>query len=163
MAGRRSFEIERIRHGDELVLFDAGVFGVGAPHEQAERAVRILAQIFPARAAQTAAAAGSDDGDADPVARLDAGDAVADFGDFAGALDARDMRHRRRKAGDSLANIVIQVIDAGRPEAHQHLARSGRWRVDLLIEQLVGAADFANDDRFHFPLPRTLICKARPS
>ena len=93
---------------------------------------------------------------ATPVAGLPVGDALADLRDFAGCVDAHDVREVARHTGDALADVDIDVIDSRGAHPHQHFTRTGARRFDVLVAHGLGPAVAAQDDGFHCDLPEMM-------
>ena len=90
----------------------------------------------------------------DAIAELEAGDAGADRDDLARPLIARD----KRRVGPELVfageHQHVDILRAARPDAHLHLARTGRLRVRHLPQgQHLGPPERLAYDCFHSPPP----------
>ena len=113
----------------------------GAVHERAAEAgiARRPAERRPPRPACAAGAARGDHAEHDAVARRDVDDALADLLDGAGALVPE---HHRPAPGAEAAGgeMDVGVADAGRRDAHQHLAGFRRRERHLLDADVAGLA-----------------------
>ncbi len=86
------------------------------------------------------------------VALLDAGDALADIDDDAGAFMAEDRREEALGIG-ARQRELIGVADAGRLDLDQHLAVSRTVEVDLHDLQRLSGGDSDSGAGFHQAVP----------
>src|SRR5207244_6543592 len=92
---------------------------------------RALAEVRPAGAAGAAAPAGRHEREDDVLAAREPVDPLADLLDDAGALVSE--HHRPATLAElAVSKPHVGVADAGRRDAHEHLARLRRIELDLL-------------------------------
>ena len=83
------------------------------------------------------------------VADLPALDALADLCDPADDLDPEDERRLDREARHALADVDVQVVERGRADVDQHLARAG-LRIGYILElEAVQPAELVEHDCLH--------------
>ena len=83
------------------------------------------------------------------VARLPARDALAKRGNLAPGLKPRDVRHSRRRRIKPLALQHVGPVNTRRRNLNENLAAAGAGHWHLGNGEHIGAAGFADDDRFH--------------
>src|SRR5581483_8086346 len=89
----------------------------------------------------------------DRLARLEAGDALAERLDDARAVGAEDARLAHR--GQALADPDVEVVQRGGAQADEHLARPRDGVGRLLEHEHLGAAVLVDPNRTH---ARQTIC-----
>ncbi len=142
------FERKAGGNGHGVARGRADVFGVASVDEIAEERV-FAAKIVVAGEAGGAASTGNAGLEQDFVAGGDAGDELADGGDFAGDVAAVDVRHGDLNAGDTVADKKIEMIEGAGADADEDFvgARTRIGEVGVLED--FRAAVLGEDDRFH--------------
>ena len=85
--------------------------------------------------------------DDDLVALPEAVDALAERHDDAGAVGSEDARLGR--GGEAAAEPDVQVVEARRPQADQHLARPGDRIGRVLVPENLGPSVLVDPNGFH--------------
>jgi hypothetical protein len=83
--------------------------------------------------------------DHDPLALLEALDAVADFGDDPGAVGAEDAR--LRDGGEALPEPEVEMVERGRAQANEDFSPPRARVLDLVEAQDLGAAVLVDPNR----------------